>query len=113
MNPRSAECEAEVDERGINDGACFSQVKEVVDVAEVTEAAPDAVARAVLVQHEDLSWTEPTVRAVWVLDPKGKGACLQETQQLVVVEVARISGDELIHPVLPRAIRVTLDPRDG
>ena len=70
------------------------------------EAAPHAVSGTVLVEHKDLAWTEPAQGAVLVVEPKGERLSLHQGEHLVVVELARVRLNELIHAMLPRPVSV-------
>lgn len=62
MDVTGAEGKAVVDEGGVDHEVLFGSVQQVVEVAEMSEAAAYAVARAVLVQHKHLARTEPSLR---------------------------------------------------
>lgn len=61
MDMLRAECIAEVNKRGIDHDVLLTAVKKVLHVAEMTEAAPDAVASHVLVQDVHLARREPAL----------------------------------------------------
>lgn len=89
-----------MDESGIDEDALLGEVEQVVEVGEVTEATANAVAGAVLVQHEHLTGTEPAERAVVVVEAVGQRLRLQQSEELVVRIAARVGTDVLVHAVL-------------
>ena len=50
-----------MDERGIDDHALFRFVQQRVEEAKMTVTTANAVTRAILVQHEELTRTQPTL----------------------------------------------------
>lgn len=57
------EGEAVVQQGGVNHGSVLCPLQQIAQVTEVSMAAPNAVASAVLIQDKHLTWTEP---ALWV-----------------------------------------------
>ena len=63
MDVTGTVCIAEVYESGVDDWVFLALVQEVLQVAEVSVAAPHSVASTVLVQQEHLARREPTLTA--------------------------------------------------
>ena len=67
MDVTGTVCIAEVDESGVDHLVFLTFVQEVLQVAEMSVAAPHSVASTVLVQQEHLARREPTLTAQWSL----------------------------------------------
>ena len=63
VHVRAAEGEAVVYERGVDGHALLGAVEQVAEVVQVAVAAAHAVARAVLIQHEQLPVAQPALSA--------------------------------------------------
>ena len=61
MHVRSTERKAVVHQGRINHCASLGTVEQIVQVTQVSFAATHAITSTVLVQHEHLAWTEPTL----------------------------------------------------
>ena len=106
VDMRRAKSKTVVDQGGIDESALLRKVEQVVQVRQVSKAASNTVSRAILVQHKYLSRTKPSQRAVLVLQPKGQRLALQQAKHLVVVELARVRLNKLVHSMLASPIRV-------
>lgn len=71
---RGAEGEAVVDEGGVNHNPLLGPVEQVVEVAQVPEAASHAVAGRIFVQCKHLPRTEPALRQ-WRCGECALGTC--------------------------------------
>ena len=65
MDVTGTVCIAEVDESGVDHLVFLTFVQEVLQVAEMSVAAPHSVAGAVLVQQEHLTRGEPTLTTLY------------------------------------------------
>lgn len=61
MDMGSAEGKAVVDEGRVDEDPLLSPFQQVIQVTQVSMAAPHTVARAVLIQHKHLARAEPTL----------------------------------------------------
>ena len=68
VDVRGAEGVAVVQQRGVDQRVVLWVIHQVLQVAQVTVAASDAVPSAVLVQDEDLTGTEPTLETKHTAD---------------------------------------------
>ena len=57
----STEGKAVVDEGGVDEDPLLSPFQQVIQVTQVSVAAPHPIARTVLIQHKDLARAEPTL----------------------------------------------------
>lgn len=75
-----AEGETVVHQGGVDHETLLGAVQQVAQVAQVSEAAPHAVSRAVLVQAKYLARAEPTLRSKFGLQ-NGQNATLSKNPQ--------------------------------